>query len=540
MVLVDNKNLWKSVSLKNYKVSYTGFTDEIDDVINGIDDFDSNNILSKLRHLLDEKMPHGSVIMESKFFILAFVDHFGCYPIYFSNTDDFFVSNNARRIHEYKNNKLNFNWSDKSTNEFIMSGYVTGPDTLIKEIKKMQSGELLIYNKKSKSLETERYYRYSPNPDNSKNDEFWIDQLEQVLNNVTKRMIKRADNRPIRVTLSAGLDSRLLICKLHEFDYKNIEVFSYGPKWNWEAIGAKKVAKILNVPWKMVSLSHKNAKKVFWTQERKDYWKFSDGLSAIANFQEYLPLSIIKNNNLIPDDSVLINGQSGDFITGGHIPNSLKSGKGNINDILDGIINKHYSLRLDMLTQDNIDFIKKKVLKLMGIDNGEALSNEELISIYERWECEERQVKWVIHGQRAQDFFGYSWQIPLWDIELAKFYEKVPVHLKLNQNLYKLYLEKWNYKGLYKDFNPVVWRWPGISILVVPIAKIVGILLGKKAKKSWYELFYYWGHGMEHYAPYTYWEYFKDRKIIRNFIPLHIKTWLVENNLLVSYVTNKD
>ena len=71
MVLVDNKNLWKSVSLKNYKVSYTGFTDEIDDVINGIDDFDSNNILSKLRHLLDEKMPHGSVIMESKFFILV-------------------------------------------------------------------------------------------------------------------------------------------------------------------------------------------------------------------------------------------------------------------------------------------------------------------------------------------------------------------------------------------------------------------------------------------------------------------------------------
>ena len=485
-------------------------------------------------------MSPGSVIMESDNHILAFVDHFGCYPLYFSNLDNFFVSNNARRIYEHENNKLIFNWSGSSFNEFIMSGYVTGAETLVEEIKKLQSGEFLVYEKKSKSIKVERYYRYTPCPENSKTNDYWIDQLELVINNMTKRMILRANNKPIRVTLSAGLDSRLLICKLHEFEYKNVEVFSYGPRWNWEAKGAKKVAKILKIPWKMVSLSHKSAKDLFWTNERKNYWRFSDGLSALANFQEYLPLSIIKNNNLIPSDSVLINGQSGDFITGGHIPKSLKLGNGSISDILDEIISKHYSLRTDMLSKDNIDFIKKKVIKLMGIDINDNLSRDELITIYERWECEERQVKWVIHGQRAQDFFGYSWQIPLWDIELAKFYEKVPVHLKLNQKLYKLYLEKWNYKELYKDFNPVVWRWPGISIVVVPVAKVIGIVLGKKAKNSWYELFYYWGHGMEHYAPYSYWEYFKERKIIRNFIPLHIKTWLVENNLLVKYRVNKD
>ena len=110
-----------------------------------------------------------------------------------------------------------------------MSGYVTGSDTLIKEIKKLQSGEFLIYKKKSKSIKVERYYRYTPNPVNTKSDDYWIDQLELVINNVTKRMISRANNKPVRVTLSAGLDSRLVICKLHEFGYKNVEVFSYGP-----------------------------------------------------------------------------------------------------------------------------------------------------------------------------------------------------------------------------------------------------------------------------------------------------------------------
>ena len=96
MVLIDKANIWKSVSLKNYKVRYTGFTNEIDAVIKTIDDFDTNQIGSELGHLLDKKMPPGSVIMESDEYILAFVDHFGCYPLYFSNVDNFVVSNNAR------------------------------------------------------------------------------------------------------------------------------------------------------------------------------------------------------------------------------------------------------------------------------------------------------------------------------------------------------------------------------------------------------------------------------------------------------------
>ena len=257
-------------------------------------------------------------------------------------------------------------------------------------------------------------------------------------------------------------------------------------------------------------------------------------MSSLSFSQEFFAFSKIKSNQLIPDDSIIINGQSGDYISGGHVPESLLMKGANIETLLNLIIKKHYSLQKDLLTEERLDFIKEKILGLMGIsDINNELTSEDLITLYEQWECEERQVKWVINCQRAQDFFGYDWQMPLWDIELAKFYSKVPIHLKINQNLYKLWLKKWNYKGLFVDFKPTVWKWPGYSIIIVFMAKPIGFFFGGKVKKSWYELFHYWGHDRDYYAPYSYYYYFKVRKAIRNYVPLNIKTWIKENKNLL-------
>jgi len=536
MIVIDKKYKWKTIKLNNYIVHYIGSIKELNPIIQDIDNRSDSLSYNDIDILLDNFMIPGAVIMESSKYIIAFVDHVRCYPIFYTNTGDFIISNSARKLRNLIKNKRDYSFDERSLKEFTMSGYVTGYSTLIRGLNQFQSGERLILIKEFNSLDVKRYYRYTPQPDLSKSDDEWIEELDVVMNNVTMRMIDRADNRPIRVTLSAGLDSRVLVCKLNEFKYKFLECFSYGPKWNWEARGARKVAKRLNIPWSQINLSHKKSYNLFWKPGRREYWDFSDGLSSLVNYQEFFPLCVIKKNNNISDNVILINGQSGDFITGGHIPKSLLVKEANIEIMLDEIIKKHYSLWKNILTEDRLNFIKEKILSLMEISLDDKLSSTELIALYEQWEYEERQVKWVVQGQRAQDFFGYDWQMPLWDIELVKFYEKVPVHLKIDQNLYKLWLEKWNYKGLFIDFNPIVWRWPGVSIVVVPIAKIIGIFLGKKRKKSWYELFYYWGHGMEHYAPYSYYEYFKLRKKIRNFIPLHMKTWFKENKAPLKFL----
>jgi len=238
----------------------------------------------------------------------------------------------------------------------------------------------------------------------------------------------------------------------------------------------------------------------------------------------------------LPKETIFINGQTGDFITGGHIPKKLKEKSANVRTLLDSITSKHYSLWKNLKTTKRLSCIEDKILQLLGVNIDSKLTNEELMSLYERWECEERQAKWVIHGQRVYDFFGYDWQLPLWDIELVKFYQRVPIHLKLDQNLYRLWLEKWNYKNLFCDFNPTVWRWPGVTLAVVPLAKVVEKLLGNNAKQAWYELFFYWGHTAEHYAPYSYKDYINIRSDIRNSIALNGRTWAQENLLPVELI----
>jgi asparagine synthase (glutamine-hydrolysing) len=349
-------------------------------------------------------------------------------------------------------------------------------------------------------------------------------------------MVERANGRRIKLPLSAGLDSRLLACGLHEANYDNLEIFSYGLPGNWEARGAKEVAKKLNMPWKLITTSRNEARQVFWSETRKSYSNFSDGLSSLPNFQEFFPVNKMYQSGDITEDSIIINGQTGDFISGGHITSALLKPNANVRTLLDTIINKHYALWKNLMTKSRVERIEEKVLELLGVNLDTVLTVDELASLYERWECEERQCKWVINGQRVYDFFGCDWQLPLWDVELVNFFQKVPNHLKLDQRLYKLWLKRWNYKHLFKEFNPVVWRWPGTALAVVPLAKSAEFILGKHAKERCYEVFGYWNHYTEHFAPYPYREYYKASKDVRNNISLNVRTWANENNLPLELV----
>jgi asparagine synthase (glutamine-hydrolysing) len=526
--IIDDSYRWKRKNIDEYLVHYIGDFKILRECLNKIAELRNNLNSDKVNSILNNVNGSFAVIMESSDSVIAFTDRLCSYPVFYTTSGDIIVSNNARKLHALFNYS---EWDKLSVEEFSMAGYVTGSNTLVKGLKRLQSAEIMVLNKLNNHVNIYRYFRYLPIQEMGRSNEDWIDELDYVMSNVVQRMVDRANGDPIRVPLSAGLDSRLLVSKLHESKYDNLETFSYGPKGNWESKGARAIAKRLDLPWELITTNRREARKMFWSPERNDYWKFSDGMSALPSFQDYYTISKLHSMKKFPEDVILINGQSGDFITGGHIPNAILQSNASVHTLLDSIVNKHYSIWNNIITPDRIHNTKEKVLELMGIGINDKLTVEELASLYECWEYEERQSKWVVHGQRIYDFFGYKWQLPLWDNELVDFYKRVPIHLKQDQLLYKLWLERWNYKKLFSDFNPVVWRWPGVTLSVVPIAKAVELIFDKDVKRQWYELFYYWGHNREHYSPYSYAEYFKVRSKIRNNIGLDIRTWAKENSI---------
>jgi asparagine synthase (glutamine-hydrolysing) len=530
-ILVDEAYGWKKIQILAYTVHFItpGDGEELLTICEAIAKLGAHPDSRMIDRLLEKQTIPAGAVMRSPNSLIAFVDQLRCYPLYYTTHPLPAVSNNARHLINAMG--INKAWDPVAAEEFCMTGYVTGSDSLIKGIKQLQAGERLIVSLTSAQLDIKRYYVYSPKPDGGRNDSDWINELDDVLTRVTTRVVERAKGRPIQITLSAGLDSRLIACKLHETKYDDLQMFSYGPAGNWEARGAKRVAKRLRIPWTFVNTTRGEARRLFSHLDRKKYWDFADGLSAQPNFQEYFTIHKLHYLGYFPDNVILINGQSGDFISGGHIPQTLFRPNANVTTLLGAIIGKHYALWRSLMTPERVARMEERILKSLDIAKTDGLSSDELMSLYEQWECSERQAKWVIHAQRVNDFFGYDWQLPLWDIELVHFFERVPNHLKFNQTLYRLWLEKWNYRDLFKHFRPTVWSWPGPTLAVLPIGMGIELFFGHPLKQKWFEIMNYWGHNTEHFAPYSYADYFRVCHDIRNCISLNGRTWAKENRL---------
>ncbi len=494
------------------------------------------DICSQITNFLNELYNFSAGFIETENFIVAWVDHIRSWPLYYSTEENsFFLSNNARMV---KERLTNFSVDPVSCIEFAMSGYVAGNNTLYDQIKCMQPGEFLIWDKKNKQLRTERLFRYIPDMTQDINPDSWdqnLKKLGEIIDALTKKIISRADGRPIWVPLSGGLDSRLILCKLHEHGYKNISTFTYGPYFNFEAKIAKKVAKNLGVAWHFVSPSMSSIRRYFKDEERKNFWESTDGLKAISSMREFSALMCLREKKKLPNHAILINGQSGDYITGNHIsPKWFENIELNMDVFYDVIFKKHYALWGSLNTEDNFQQLKKRIDKLISGIPDLVDSPSKWATMEEVWEYDARQICLVANGQRSYDFFEYDWEMPLWERELVEFCEKLPFQQKRDQRLYKDYLRQYNYQDLFPEEEPYIWRWPPHMMWVVPLAQIIEKVKGSDVKESFYALMRYHGHYSNQFYSFPWATHEKTFEVARNVMSLNVREWATENRDIFS------
>ena len=477
-----------------------------------------SNQKETIRDLIKKISGHFAFVIITPEIPIAVVDKIRSYPIYFYKSENtFYLSNSASKIKEQAHLT---EIDEKSLLIFKMSGYCIGQDTLLKDLKQIQPGRFLFLNIKSNEIIYSHYYKYWAEKTKKNTEEELLDELHIQILKTFSKMIETLNGNPVWLPLSGGYDSRLILSMLKELKYDNIITYTYGLKGVWEIKRAKYMAEHLNTKWHYVQFNTKQTKKYFFKNDTQNYFRFAGDLNSTPHLAEYYALLELRKKKLIPNNAIIINGQSGDFTSGGHIPKLLYETNVeelNIELFMQAIIDKHYSLWLDLKSEENQLIISKEILKLLQIPNIKKISKESFAKYFELHEWEERQSKYVVNGQRAYDWLGYDWRLPLWSDELMEFWMNVPWKAKFGQHLLIKYLEKHNPGGVFNNIKlpPQFSYYPLWAKLLKPVFSIANKVSNNNVNYQQKYLQYFMT-----YAPYypqrKYSDFLKDSQWHRN------------------------
>jgi|SaaInlStandDraft_5_1057022.scaffolds.fasta_scaffold10511_2 asparagine synthase (glutamine-hydrolysing) len=409
------------------------------------------------KEIINRTMGHFAFVFYWGENVFASVDRICSVSIfYFHNKEHKLVSNSALSIKK-SINLDNDSLLENPALEIAMSGYTVGNKTLYKNIYQLTAGECLLMsnNKLKKSF----YYTYSPWKINYRNKAQLTSQLTECFVKTFEDLIKSVDDRQIVVPLSAGRDSRLVVSALNFLGFKNVFCFSYGGYNNFESRASRSIAEKLGYPWEHVPLTRKSQKHFFTSKIFEEYCTETDTLASAPFVQDISAVGYLKEKNIISQDAVFVNGNTGDFISGGHIPLSLKRESfefSNFNEVCqtswDDFLNKHFSLWGILRSEDNDKYIKDALENLLL--NREVPDIQDLDKMHGVFECLEylgRQSKYIVNMQRSYEFHDYNWRMPLWSNQMLDFWEGVPRIYKINQNLYKNVLKENNWGGVWHN-----------------------------------------------------------------------------------------
>ncbi len=469
---------------------------------------------NKFEELINTFKNKFAFIAKKNNYQIACVDKISTYPIFYKiDLNKFYFSPNIYKLIDNKNININEN----SLTQLRMSGYVNENKTLIDNIFQVTAGSYI----SNEFEKPQTYYNYYPSIINNNPESKLLKELDAIIDKIFNNLFLKYKNHQIIVPLSGGLDSRFIIGKLKQYNFKNIISFSYGPKYNDEAKIANLVAKKLNIPWFFIETNSLETKKLFKSELRKKYWKFSSYLSRSPNMQEFDFINKIVNKKYINKKSVIINGQTGDFISGGHIPKKLISNNSK-KYMFEYIIDKHFSLWSNLKSDRNLNLIEESIENNLKIKN----INKKIhyAYVYNFWEWKERQSKFVINQQKIYDFYEIDWELPLWEGELMDFWKSLPLNYLQDKYLYKKYLLEWNYSKLFTDKKintprydrQPINRWPGFSYFIFLIITIIGFFVSKKTKKVLFNYLKFFGHYSNYYSSYSLIHLLKRAKNYRN------------------------
>ena len=415
---------------------------------------------------------------------------------------------------------------------FAMGGFTIGGATLYGAIRQLIPGTFLLAAPDTPCT-IGTYHTWRPRPPLECDPDDLAASLSRLHENLIERLIADAAGRPILVPLSAGLDSRLLASGLAAAGYDNVHCIAYGRAGNREAVVSRQIAQRLGYRWSFVPYTNPTVRDACASEDHRAYEAYADSFTAIPFPQDYFALITLRERGDLPADTLVVNGQSGDFTSGNHIPESLIGHAGGSDEsrmmrVLGTLVAKHFKHCPGLATDERMARIHSLLTSEIMAAGGLPENPEDDYGVYERSEFVDRQAKYVINGQRLYEYLGLDWRLPLWERPNLDFWERAPLSAKASQSLYREVLERDNWAGVWRDIPVNPMRIRPVSLMIVrQIAKILHAPLGAE---RWHDFerryFTYWMAPLCSYAPWPYRRIALDRRNFYSAIGWYIEAYL--------------
>ena len=132
-------------------------------------------------------------------------------------------------------------------------------------------------------------------------------------------MMRDLDGRELVIPLSAGRDSRAIASAARHLGYNNVRTFAYGHPGNHEARASEEIARRLGYPWHFVAIGRERMRDFYASSLWSQYVRYADTLQATPFVQDLPVLEQLQALGLLGEHAVICNGNSGDYLSGGHI-----------------------------------------------------------------------------------------------------------------------------------------------------------------------------------------------------------------------------
>ena len=340
-----------------------------------------------------------------------------------------------------------------------VAGYTIGNDTLYSRVRQIGPGEYVLVERPGE-VRAGRYHQWTPWRPESGSPADFAAPLSRLHERLIDKLVESARGRRILVPLSAGFDSRFIASGLREAGYCDVVCFAYGLPGNREVLVSRLVAERLGYPWRFVPYSNAAMRRAFAGQDHARYKEGADSLTGVHFAQDYLALDALIADGVADPDSIVVNGQSGDFITGNHVPVALAVARRDCSPaarqdaIVQALLAKHFKQWGFLRTPVNVARLAARLKREIALIGMPADADGDH-GVYEHCEFQDRQAKYVINGQRLYEHFGLDWRLPFWDRDYLDFWSRAPLAAKVGQSLYRQTLISRNWAGVWGEDVPV-------------------------------------------------------------------------------------